>query len=46
MLPAVLESHRPIDAVVIMLGTNDLKQRFQVPAVEIANSVDWLVRAA
>lgn len=45
VLPAILESHRPLDAVVIMLGTNDLKQRFQVPVVEIADSVDWLVRA-
>jgi lysophospholipase L1-like esterase len=44
VLPAVLESHRPLDAVVIMLGTNDLKQRFQVSAVEIAESVDRLVR--
>ncbi len=31
--PAILESHRPLDLVVLMLGTNDLKQRFQVPAV-------------
>ncbi len=46
VLPAVLESHRPLDAVVLMLGTNDLKQRFQVPVVEIAESVQWLVLAA
>ena len=39
LLPAALESHRPIDLVVLMLGTNDLKQRFQVPAVEIGESV-------
>ena len=45
VLPAVLESHRGVDVVVIMLGTNDLKQRFQVPAVEIGESVEWLVRA-
>ena len=44
-LPASLESHRPLDAVVIMLGTNDLKLRFQVPAIEIGDSVAWLVRA-
>jgi lysophospholipase L1-like esterase len=43
VLPAILESHRPIDLVAIMLGTNDLKQRFQVPAVEIAISIEKLV---
>jgi lysophospholipase L1-like esterase len=44
VLPAVLESHRPIDLVVLMLGTNDLKVRFQAPPVEIAESVDKLVQ--
>ncbi len=42
-LPAALESHRPLDVVVIMLGTNDLKHRFQAPVVEIANSASLLV---
>ncbi len=45
VLPAVLESHRPLDLVVIMLGTNDLKHRFGVPPVEIAVSVEQLVIA-
>lgn len=45
VLPAVLESHRPIDLVVLMLGTNDMKARFQVPPVEIAVSIDKLVLA-
>jgi lysophospholipase L1-like esterase len=44
VLPAILETHLPIDAVVLMLGTNDLKWRFQVPAVEIGESVSLLVR--
>lgn len=43
VLPALLESHRPIDLVVISLGTNDLKMRFQVPPVEIAAGVERLV---
>jgi lysophospholipase L1-like esterase len=38
-----LESHRPIDLVVIMLGTNDLKKRFSVSAYDIANSAGVLV---
>lgn len=43
VLPAILESHRPIDLVAIMLGTNDFKARFQVPPVEIADSIERLV---
>lgn len=45
ILPAVLESHRPIDLVALMLGTNDMKARFQVPPVEIATSIETLVIA-
>ena len=45
VLPAVLESHRPIDAVILMLGTNDLKQRFSVTALDIALSLERLVLA-
>ncbi len=45
VLPAVLETHRPVDVVVLMLGTNDLKTRFAVPPVEIAVSIEKLVLA-
>lgn len=38
-----LESHRPIDLVVIMLGTNDLKARFQSSAHDIALGMAALV---
>lgn len=38
-----LQSHRPIDLVVIMLGTNDLKKRFSVSAYDIANAAGVLV---
>ena len=44
VLPAVLESHAPIDLVILMLGTNDLKARFGLPPVEIAVGVEKLVR--
>ncbi|GAB5445251.1 thioesterase family protein [Gymnodinialimonas sp.] len=43
VLPAVLMSHVPLDAVVIMLGTNDLKPRFATSAFDIAKSVERLV---
>jgi lysophospholipase L1-like esterase len=35
-LPACLQSHRPLEAIVIMLGSNDLKARFQVQARDLA----------
>lgn len=38
-----LETHKPIDLVVLMLGTNDLKMRFSVSAYDIANSAGVLV---
>jgi acyl-CoA thioesterase FadM/lysophospholipase L1-like esterase len=46
VLPAILHSHRPIDLMVVMLGTNDLKPRFSVTAYEIARSVERLCLAA
>lgn len=42
-LPVVLESHAPIDLVIIKLGTNDLKTRYSVPAYDIADSAGRLV---
>jgi len=42
-LPVVLESHAPIDLVIIKLGTNDLKMRFSVPACDIADGAGRLV---
>ena len=43
MVP-IIQSHEPLDLVVIMLGTNDLKNRFSVSALDIANSVWQLVK--
>ncbi len=36
VLPAILESHTPVDLVIVMLGTNDLKARFSVTPFDIA----------
>lgn len=44
ILLSVLESHRPIDLVLLKLGTNDLKYRFSVGPVDIALSLEKLVR--
>jgi lysophospholipase L1-like esterase len=42
-LIAFLESHAPIDAVAIMLGTNDLKQQYHRSASEVAQAAGLLV---
>ncbi len=43
-LAPCLQSHKPIDAVVLMLGTNDLKARFGLPAGDVAEGVAQLVQ--
>jgi lysophospholipase L1-like esterase len=42
-LSPCLETHKPIDLVIVMLGTNDLKMRFSVSAYDIANGAGVLV---
>jgi len=42
VLPVCLETHMPLDLVIIMLGTNDLKIRFSAPAADIAGSAGLL----
>ncbi len=41
---AALRSHAPLDAVLIMLGTNDTKRRYGVSAAEIGTGLHWLLR--
>jgi lysophospholipase L1-like esterase len=41
-----LESHKPLDLVIILLGVNDLKHRFAVTAYDIAQSAGRLVDLA
>ena len=45
VLPILLESHRPLDLVVIMLGTNDLKHDFNLSAEEIADGARQVCRS-
>ncbi len=43
VLPSMLESHKPIDVIIVMLGTNDLKGRFSVNPTDIALSLERLI---
>ena len=42
ILPMV-ESHRPFDLLIIMLGSNDLKKKFNLPAGDIAGSLKTML---
>jgi len=42
VLPILLESHRPLDLAIIMLGTNDLKLEFNLTVAEIAQGAKIL----
>ncbi len=44
VLPAILESHKPLDLVILMLGTNDLKAVFGVSPGEVAMGVRVLAQ--
>jgi lysophospholipase L1-like esterase len=44
LLP-ILESHKPVDVAAVMLGTNDLKPRFNPTAFDIARGAARVARA-
>lgn len=44
-LPICLETHMPVDLVIVLLGTNDFKHRFSVTAGDITDSFEVLINA-
>ena len=46
MLPPLMDTAAPLDLVIIMVGTNDLKIRFGVPAGDVAGGAGLLVEKA
>ncbi len=45
LIQPVLRSHQPIDLVIVMLGTNDLKARFNATSQDIALGTERIVMA-
>ena len=45
-LPPCVMSHSPLDLIIIMLGSNDLKKRFGMTAFTIGGGVTALIKAA
>lgn len=45
MIP-ILKSHKPLDLVIIMLGTNDLKHRFNPSVYDISHGAQLAAKAA
>mgnify|MGYP006273619371 CR=1 FL=1 len=45
-LPVTLETHYPIDLLIVMLGTNDLKANFNLNAFDIARGAARLLEVA
>ena len=43
-LEPCLHSHGPVDLVILMLGTNDLKIRFQLTPVDIGKAIERLMK--
>lgn len=43
VLPAILKSHKPLDLVIIMLGTNDQKERFRLTGFDIGAGMRNLI---
>lgn len=42
-LPMLLDSHSPLDLVIVMLGINDLKERFQVLPEDVAAGMEKII---
>ena len=43
-LEMCIATHRPIDLVILMLGTNDTKERYQAQASDIAGGMECLIK--
>lgn len=44
LLPVILESHQPLDVVILMLGTNDCKSHYKASANVIGRGIEKLIQ--
>lgn len=46
VFPAILSSHKPIDLLIIMLGTNDIQHKFGFRAYEVSHALEKYIDVA
>lgn len=46
IFPVLLETHQPLDLIIIMLGTNDCKTRYKASAGTVAKGMEQLANMA
>lgn len=46
LIPSIIKTHMPIDLLIIMIGSNDMKNRFHVESADIARSISLLIATA
>lgn len=46
LLEPIIKTHKPLDLIIIMLGTNDLQTRFSPTAPAVARGVETLIKIA
>lgn len=46
LLPAIIKTHWPFELLILMLGSNDMKLRFHMPASNIARGIGLCIAAA
>jgi len=44
VLPGILDTHSPLDLIIVMLGTNDCKPVFEPDAQKLSDGIDTIIR--
>ncbi|MDO5784298.1 MAG: SGNH/GDSL hydrolase family protein [Eubacteriales bacterium] len=46
LIPSIIKTHMPVDLLIVMLGSNDMKNRFHMEPSDIARGISLLVSTA